>query len=412
MEVKRKDIRSVRHCDCTGCSACMNICCRDAIIMKQDAEGFIYPWIDREKCIHCGLCEKNCPVLHPFGKRENYTPQVWAGWSKDVDTRYKSTSGGIFSELARLFLKTADGAVCGARYNNNHMVVHCLIDREEDIPLLRQSKYIQSDINYIYREIKAKLDLGKRVLFCGCPCQVVALRTYLGRPHDNLFLLDFICRGSNSPKALAAFLVMLETKYSSPTNRIWFKNKTSGWNLFSTRIEFENGDIYLKNRYEDPFIQGYIRYNLYMRPSCYRCKFKERNSIAADITLGDFWGIGQRDPALDNDMGTSMMIVNTSKGEALLEAVRPNIMCRKIDMETAIGGNPCLKKSPWKNPRRHRFLSHLDRWGYERCYRHYTRPTLKERLKNAYYTTGHIVKYMALRILSLLGRKINQSTTK
>jgi coenzyme F420-reducing hydrogenase beta subunit len=274
------------------------------------------------------------------------------------------------------------------------MVEHCLIREPENIPLVRQSKYIQSDIHYVYREIKQSLAQGQKVLFCGCPCQVAALQTCVGAPDEHLYLVDFICRGSNSPKALKAFLAMLEAKNNSKVNSVWFRNKTTGWNLSSTRIGFENGNVYLKNRYEDPFIQGYIRYNLYMRPCCYDCKFKDRGRIAADITLADFWGVGEKYPELDNDMGTSMVIVNTRKGEELLDAIKPRITFKLVDMETASRGNPCLKKSPRKNPRRHRFLAHLDRWGYEKCYRRYTRPSVKDRLKSMYYAVGHLVKEM------------------
>ena len=253
---------------------------------------------------------------------------------------------------------------------------------------------IQSNINNVFKHICQDAAAGKKILFCGCPCQTAALQNCLGALRKNVYLVDFICRGVNSPKVLQAFLNMLERQYRSKVSQVWFKNKTLGWNCFSTKVIFENDDFYLKNRYEDPFIQGYIHHNLYMRPSCYNCRFKDRNTLVADITLADFWGIGNAYPELDNDMGTSMVILNTEKGKELFAMTLERLESRMVDMETAAKGNPCLRKSPRKNPRRHAFLVNLDRLGFEKCYAYYTRPTLKEKMKNAYYSCGHCVKFI------------------
>lgn len=395
MEKMKKDINIVKYSECTGCGLCSNICPQNAIAMVVDTEGFFHPQITNTKCIQCGLCEKKCPVLHHIEKKELYEEKVMACWSKDKAIRYYSTSGGVFSEFSHYILKNK-GSVSGARYKKDFMVEHCVIHNENEISSIRQSKYIQSDIGYVYRKIKNELQDGPPVLFCGCPCQVSGLLAYLEEKRENLYLIDFICRGSNSPKALSSFLKMLESKYESRVESVWFKNKERGWNCFSTRIDFENGCTYSKSRYEDPFIQGYIHYNLYMRPSCYECKFKNRNKIVSDITLADFWGIGNKYPELDNDLGTSMVIINTKKGENLFEAVKSSLEYREVDMDTALRGNPCLKKSPKRNKRRSRFLKHLDHWGFEKCYYKYTRPTLKEYLKDIYYYIGHKVKYFVI----------------
>lgn len=389
-------INLVNKDQCTGCAACANICAKGCIEMQPDKEGFLYPQIDRTACISCGQCMKVCPALHPNQKKPN-SNKVIACWSKNAQTRYMSTSGGAFSELSEKILQES-GVVCGAKYREDFSVAHCLIDRSEDIPLVRQSKYIQSDMGAVLKDIKAAIANNQKVLFVGCPCQTAAVYAYLNGKTENIYLVDFICRGVNSPKALAAFLKMLEEKAGSKVKRVWFKNKESGWNCFSTRVDFENGEYYLKNRYEDSYIQGYIKHNLYLRPCCYDCQYKDRTNIVADITLGDFWGVGQSYPEMDTDLGTSMMILNTPKGEALFHQVQNSFVFKEADMGTAFHGNPCLRKSAKRNRKRNAFMKNLDKLGFEKAYLKYSRPSVfmvcKKALLEVYYALGHFVMGM------------------
>ena len=312
MEIK--SIRQTPHDMCTGCAACMNCCPVDAIKMLPDSEGFLCPEIDETKCVHCGKCAEICPVLkeHEDTGKE---PECYAAWSKDEEIRFNSTSGGVFTHLASTVIKQG-GTVVGARYREDHLVEHALIRKSEDIDQLRQSKYVQSEIGFVYREIKQELKYGKPLLFAGTPCQCAGLKAYLGKDYENLFLCDFICRGVNSPLVYLSYLRELEERYGSKVKRVWFKNKTFGWNNFATKIIFEDGQEYIADRETDPFMLGYIKSKttLYMRECCYQCHFKGIGRTT-DITLADFWGVEKQYPDIDTKDGVSAVMIHSEKGK-------------------------------------------------------------------------------------------------
>ncbi|HOA80574.1 MAG TPA: Coenzyme F420 hydrogenase/dehydrogenase, beta subunit C-terminal domain [Defluviitaleaceae bacterium] len=271
---------------CTGCNACYNICPQDCIHMAVDNTGFKYPKVNYDKCTRCRQCIRVCPILNKLLLDNKWTkPKIFAAWSLDKKIRLNSTSGGIFSELAKVVLLNG-GLVVGARYNKQHLVEHDIIERIEDLKKLRQSKYVQSNIGYIFRKIEKELLNNRLVAFCGSPCQVAGLLKFLKKPYENLITFDFVCRGTNSPKAYLKYLEMLERKYKSKIKRIWFKNKTYGWNRFSTRVDFKNGKTYIKDRYTDLYIRGYIEENLYMRPCCFRIVplILDKNSLMLNIS--------------------------------------------------------------------------------------------------------------------------------
>lgn len=365
---------------CTGCYACANKCSVDAITMKADTEGFPMPVIDEETCIACGACVRSCPVLSPATDRKADIWGVYAAWSHDEKIRYESTSGGIFSELALAWLSQG-GVLCGAQYGEGSKIEHVIVDSAAGVARIRQSKYAQSDMGMCYREIKRLLDDSRKVLFCGAPCQCAGLESFLGgeRP-ENLLTANFVCRGTNSPKAYAAFLRWLEGQYSSCVSRVWFKNKVHGWNRFSTRVEFEDGQVYSEDRYHDLFIRGYIEQNLYMRACCYSCEFRELG-ITADITLADFWGVELVDKSLDTELGTSLVIVNTERGDDLFQSIKHRIFRERKTIEDAFPGNACLTESPKLNPKRSYFLSHLDSVPFDRlCHECFEKPSLLRRV--------------------------------
>ena len=351
---------------CTGCGACQNICPKDAITMLTDDCGFDYPRISQDKCIDCGRCEKVCPIVHPLVHKENSdTPTVYAAWSLNEDTRYNSTSGGAFSELALQIFKKG-GAVAGAVYSENHMVYHTVAFDENGLQKIRQSKYIQSETRDVFRQIKSLLNQNREVIFCGTPCQVAGLNTFLDKNYDNLITVDFICRGSNSPKAYRKWLDMLEARYHSKATRVWFKNKELGWNCFSTRVDFKNGKIYRKDRYKDLFMRGYLEKNLYIRPCCGDCPFKglPRQS---DLTLADFWKV---ESTLDEDKGTSMILVNSERGKMILDSAKEQLFLQKRTIEEAQNGNQMLDKSAWISKWSAYFLRSLDEKRFDYAFYH------------------------------------------
>lgn len=376
---------------CTGCNACFNICSENCIEMLIDNSGFRYPKVDYQKCSKCRKCLITCPSLNKKIIKENFIlPKIFAAWTLDEETRMNSTSGGIFSELAKNVIQTG-GLVVGAKYNSDHLVVHDIVDNVENIEKLRQSKYIQSDIENIYKKIKNYLISQREVAFCGSPCQVAGLLNYLGQTYANLTTFDFVCRGMNSPKAYRKYLDMLENKYQSKIKKVWFKNKTLGWNRFSTRIEFNNGDIYLEDRYRDLFMRGYIEENLYMRPCCFECKYKEFPRVA-DITLADFWGVANIDTSLDADKGTSLILINSKKGEELFHKIKDRIYQRETSLEFALPGNRCILESAKPNPRSEMFLKMLDNAEFDRCFKKYAQNRTIRKIKNKFFRGIQIIR--------------------
>ena len=330
--------------NCCGCNACGDICSCGAISYKADKEGFWYPVVDESSCINCGQCEEVCPVISQADFIKRYDkPKVYAAYTKDEAIRLDSTSGGVHSMLAdKMFDKNA--FVGGAVYNQDHTVSQIITDQRERLPEIRSSKYLQSDASSVYRAISERLNEGRDVFFCGTPCQVQALYKFLGKDYDNLITADFICRGVNSPKVFLSYMDMLESKYGSKAVSIKFKSKERGWHNFSIRVQFENGMVYCKDRWHDLFFIGYLQYNNFVRPSCYDCKFKCFPQ-KADITLGDFWGIEKLDPSMDQDKGTSIVMINSDKGAALFETIKGDIVYKEFSQEEAAIGNPAMKQS-------------------------------------------------------------------
>lgn len=368
---------------CTGCSACSNICPVDALTLQEGKDGFRYPDIDENKCIHCDQCERICKKR--IRENENYLePQTYAAWSKKTDIRYCSTSGGAFSELATAVLNVG-GVVIGAQYNTENLVEHTVISNLDELVKIRQSKYVQSDIGLIYREIRKNLAKGRNVLFCGAPCQVAGLYVYLGENAENLLTVDFICRGVNSPKAYKAWLKELETQYNCKASRVWFKYKQNGWKNSPrcTRIDFEDGKHIILDQDENLFMKGYLDYNLYIRPSCGNCQFKSLPR-QADITLADFWGV---DPEIDDDKGISMILVNNEKGKEVLELVQ-NLVLHERKVGEIFNGNTYFNKSVEISNKSELFLNSLDEKEFSEALKEYTKipfgKVIKKKIKMAF----------------------------
>lgn len=327
---------------CTACSACINICPADALSMVEDDCGFFQVKVG-PTCIECNKCKNICPIVNILDKKNEVT--LYAAKTKNESIRFESTSGGIFSEVAKYVLLNG-GTVFGAAYTSDFMVAHTHITKLSGLGKLRQSKYVQSNIGLSFRQVKLLLDNGQHVLFVGTPCQIAGLYNYLGKEYDNLILVDFICRGSNSNKAYRKWLLELQQKYESTVSRVWFKNKCISWNQFSTRVEFQNHKAYSQDRDHDCYIQGYIHYNLFIRKNCEQCTFKGIYNRISDITLGDYWGLANN---LDDNLGTSVVLINSKKGESLLNEIRDEIIMIERPIDEMLKKNPMAIKSVVRN---------------------------------------------------------------
>lgn len=364
--------------DCVGCGLCVNICPKKCISLEIDSEGFAYPKIDKTKCINCGLCEKKCPKLQELKTlNRDKKPKVLAAWNSNENIRLDSTSGGAFSAIATKIIEE-NGYICGAVYKDNNQVEHIVTNDIKDLDKIRSSKYLQSDFSKVFKSIKEKLKNNK-VLVCGTPCQIASLYLYLGHDDDNLLTCDFICRGVNSPKVFKMYINYLEEKYRSKVKSIKFKDKTYGWHNFSTKITFENNKSYIASRYYDSYMIGYLEHNAFMRECCYDCSFKSLPR-KSDFTLADFWGIENIDKNLDNDHGTSMILVNSNKAEQFLKKINKTLIYQEVISDQVFAENICMTKSVERTKERDMVMKNLDKFSYkELSNRYFKEPPLLKR---------------------------------
>ena len=296
------------------------------------------------------------------------TPDTYAVWSKNSDIRYNSTSGGAFSEFAKQILADG-GAVVGAKYNEQNLVEHAIVDNYSGIEELRQSKYLSSSVGDVYKKVKIELAKGRLVAFCGSPCQVAGLYSFLGKEYDNLFTMDFICRGMNSPKAYKSWLDEVEKEKGSTATKVWFKYKDGGWKTSPkrTRVDFNDGTFKVFEGEKNLYMNGFLTSNLYIRTCCGDCQFKgvPRKS---DVTFADYWGIEKE---LDDDKGTSMLLVNSEKGREFFSRVRDNMEVYKKDFDTIFAGNPMFSGSVEVPKKAYDFLADLDNLTFSECLKKY-----------------------------------------
>lgn len=333
--------------DCCGCNACGDICPTQAISFHTDKEGFWYPKVDLEKCINCGLCEKTCPIINSADLKRNdlAKPECYAAENKNLEVVFDSTSGGLFSVFADKMYRER-GFVGGAVYNDDYKTVKQFISADKnDLPALRSSKYLQSNLEGFFIKVKSLLDKNERVLVCGCPCQMAALRAFLRKPYDNLLILDFICLGINSPLIWQKYLESFKDRYGSPVVYVKSKSKELGWRNLTTKVRLRNGQVKFETRHTSNYTKGYIGTHAYMRPSCYDCKFRGFPRIA-DITLADFWGIENYSKELEKDLGTSLVMVNSKKGQIWFDKIKDRINYIPMSFEAACKGNLALSQDP------------------------------------------------------------------
>lgn len=361
---------------CSGCTACYAICPCKAISMQEDFEGFKYPVINSSVCIECGLCMQACPALRvdsegadgePNSKDDYFYQEreplsVYAALNKNDQVRMKSSSGGIFTLLAREVISKG-GIVYGAGWSKDWRVVHKSAENENELTDLCGSKYVQSDLGDVHQHVWTQLKSGRKVLFSGSPCQVTGLRSFLdNQPRvffedHQLLLVDFICHAVPSPKVFQMYRKELEQRYASASQGINFRRKTFGWKRYAMYFDFKNGSEYLTPFNQDVFMRGFLL-ELINRPACYQCLYRGLRS-GSDITLADYWGVQTRFPQMDDDRGTSIVMVTTKNGAAVFSSIQPEVKWLESDFEDVKRTNSAVYKSPVMHIKRNWFFEHL-----------------------------------------------------
>ncbi|MCS3106781.1 Coenzyme F420 hydrogenase/dehydrogenase, beta subunit C-terminal domain [Phocaeicola vulgatus] len=314
--------------------------------MYEDDEGFLYPVVDKEKCIDCGLCEIVCPCHNDSEKKRTNLPDIYAIKNKNEKIRIQSSSGGVFTLLAEEVIKKG-GVVFGACFSDDWEVKHHYTESVEGLAAFRGSKYVQSCIGTTYQKVESFLKQGRSVMFTGTPCQVSGLKHYLRKEYSNLLTVDFVCHGVPSPKVWRIYLNKIvadcygvhpksDSSYKKYLQKVEFRSKIKGWKNFRYRMVLlktkRNGKkkmfTYSSAFSENAYMQMFLS-DLILRPSCYKCPSKAGKS-GSDMTIGDFWGIEKVVPQFDDDKGISLLIINNSRFIPLLSEVQSHFECLKL----------------------------------------------------------------------------------
>lgn len=361
---------------CCGCGLCAALCPKQAIAMKENAEGFLCPDVDGERCISCGLCQKQCPVEN--SPKRQLPRQVLAVKHGNLEDRKKSTSGGMFGLLSDWVLESG-GVVYGAAFDEGWNVRHIRAADTAGRDAMRGSKYVQSDMTMVYDALAQDLKAGRRVLFTGTPCQCAAVRRLAETKQldsDLLLLAELICEGVNSPAFFRDYLGFVAK--GSPVTAVAFRSKEQGWKCPTFRVETE-GAVYSHAYKTEPFCQCFEG-SLIFREACHLCPHA-RSERGADITMGDFWAYRQLPEGFADDHGVSMVLVNTDAGAQAWEQVRGGCDFWESDLETALSKQTMLKRPVWRNRDREAFWQCYEKHGLEVTLRRYTDYGTLTRLK-------------------------------
>ena len=331
--------------DCTGCLACVNSCHQNALSIKKNEEGFYRPVLDTGKCVGCGLCENRCPVKSMQITKDDVELNVFAGWHLDNEIRMNSSSGGAFTALAENILWQG-GVVYGAAYTDDMQIAHVEVKTIDGLERLRLSKYAQSCIGMTMKTVKEHLELGKKVMYVGTPCQVAGLKSFLRKDYANLLAVDIICHGVPSMMFLQNYLMWLGRKYGN-VEHINFRDKRKGWYDALRVVKIAKGKEKVLRGADDNYWVGFNNNNN-LQYCCYKCQFQGFPRIS-DMTIADFWGIGKTKVFGHKDeieKGVSMIVVNNPEKQHYLDECCGRMFIEQRSLEEAkIGNNTALAES-------------------------------------------------------------------
>ena len=356
----RQTVRTDKR-ECTGCGACVSICPKGAITMRPDEEGFSYPVVDQALCISCDLCEKRCPVGKEHEERDVH---IFGAQHKDEAVREKSSSGGVFTALARN-VSANGGVVVGAAFDDTLRGEHVGACDETELSGMRGSKYVQSDASEAIGHAASLLAKGIPVLFSGTPCQIDGLLAKVrGKEREILLTVDFVCHGVPSPGVFASYIKQIEKKHGQRVKAYTFRDKRLGWKNFSAVATLEDGTQLSGTQREEPFLYGFLQ-NLYLRPSCGQCSDLRGKRHKSDITIADFWGSQDICPERDDDTGLSLVMVNSKKGRDALRAAEKQLTVFHADTKKMLRHNPSIEVPAVMHKKRAAFFRFYQKNGFD-----------------------------------------------
>ncbi len=360
---------------CTGCGACVQACPMQCISMGVSFEGYQYPVIDASKCAHCNKCVKTCHVNKEWNKHKESV--FFMGWHRSMEILRNSSSGGAFTALADLVFDE-NGVVFGACFDNDTWEVrHIAIERKEDLPKIRLSKYYQGRMDNVYVLAKQYLVQNRVVLFSGTSCQIAGLYSFLGKDYQNLLTTDILCHGIASKKVVDAYIKNKEKKYKKKIVDFRFRLKPDDSDWMSgggtrMRLNFTDGSHVIEHKDLDTYFVGFNQY-LFLRKSCYQCKYAGGDRIA-DFTLADYWGVpDDRITNVQKQYGVSLILVNSEKARTLVSEISKEMVLEETNPAIAISHNQALVKPSTPHPHREKFFSEIDTFDFDKLVHKYNR---------------------------------------
>jgi len=374
----------MRVSNCSGCEACAFVCPAHCINMSPNEQGFLYPNVSLNLCLSCGKCLTVCPVEN--ANEFPYPMEAWAGRNKDANILAQSTSGGFFTAATNVILKE-NGFVCGAVFDESFKVQHICSDKICDRDRMRGAKYVQSRMDDVYGDMKKALQSGRKVLFTGSPCQVAAVNRVFKsyRNQGLLFSIDIVCHGVPSPKVFEIHKNELESRYGKIVD-YQFRDKKLGWKGPNVSICFEDGRCICDDEAK-LYSRIYFR-TLITRQSCFKCLYSNKKR-SGDVTIGDFWGIEEVDPALDDDKGVSLIYVNTPLGKKLFDLASGEMSMTRVGIESCKQHN--LNHPTEKNPQAVKFWKFLYTGNLNKIFKRTTRNTMVDNFKRVLFRLKKLI---------------------
>ncbi len=291
-------------------------------------------------------------------------PKVYAAKHIDEETRAESRSGGVFTALSDYVISN-DGVIYGCILADDFNAVHIRADNKIERNKMRGSKYIQSNLGNTFKDVRADLDEGRKVLFSGTSCQVAGLKNFLGKEYENLLCVDIVCHGVPSKKVWNKYLSWQEQRLHSKLIKVDFRNKKDfGWRDHVETLYFENGKVVSTRVFTNLFYSHEI-----LRPSCYKCPYKSVMH-PGDITIADYWGIEKAAPEFDDNKGVSLVLVNNNVGEKVLVCVKDMLLLKQTSIENAMQRSfiqsescPEMRNRFWRDFERRSFSYIVRRYG-------------------------------------------------